>query len=166
MQVRLLVIGDGPDMPRLQSMSGSCVEFLGRQQDEQVADLASRCRALLFPGEEDFGMTPLEVNAAGRPVIAFRGGGAVETVIPGLNGIFFEEPSVDSLVEALKAFERIDWEPARIRAHALGFDREVFQRRMVQFITDVLLQLHAGLPIETRLPAYAAEKFDTLKARS
>ncbi|HKP47269.1 MAG TPA: glycosyltransferase, partial [Pyrinomonadaceae bacterium] len=80
---KLIVVGDGPDRARLEKLAGPSVTFLGRQPDEAVVRLASRCRALLFPGEEDFGMTPLEVNAAGRPVIAFRAGGALETVIEG-----------------------------------------------------------------------------------
>mgnify|MGYP003286550777 CR=1 FL=1 len=78
---KLVIIGDGPDRERLEKLAGPQTQFLGRQSDSQVNHYASHCRALLFPGEEDFGMVPLEVNAAGRPVIAFKGGGAVETVV-------------------------------------------------------------------------------------
>lgn len=84
MGVPLKVIGGGPDLERLRGMAGPTVEFLGRQRDTAVTELVSRCRALLFPGEEGFGMAPLEVNAAGQPVIAFFGGGAMETVIEGV----------------------------------------------------------------------------------
>ena len=90
MNRRLVVIGDGPDRKRLESLAGKNTEFLGRQPDDVVTKYASRCRALLFPGEEDFGMVPLEINAAGRPVIAFGKGGATETVVAGETGIFFQ----------------------------------------------------------------------------
>ncbi|HEV2828123.1 MAG TPA: glycosyltransferase, partial [Pyrinomonadaceae bacterium] len=101
----LFIIGDGPDRARLESLAGPQVQFLGRQSDEAVARYAARCRALIFPGEEDFGMTPLEVNAAGRPVIAFRGGGALETVVEGVTGVFFSEPTSSSLAQAIQDFE-------------------------------------------------------------
>src|SRR6185436_5645066 len=107
---RLIIIGDGPDRERLQKLAGPKTEFLGRQPDGRVNHYASRCRALLFPGEEDFGMVPLEVNAAGRPVIAFRGGGANETVIEGRTGIFFKKPTCASLVEAIEKFESRSWD--------------------------------------------------------
>src|SRR6185312_10862919 len=99
---RLVIIGDGPDRARLQKMAGPRTEFLGRQSDQQVNRYASRCQALLFPGEEDFGMVPLEVNASGRPVIAFRAGGAIETVIDGVTGVFFEKPRVHSLISGIE----------------------------------------------------------------
>ena len=79
LQRRLVIIGEGPDRKRLEKLAGPTVRFLGRQPDSVVARRAGRCRALLFPGEEDFGMSPLEVNAAGRPVIAYNAGGAIET---------------------------------------------------------------------------------------
>jgi glycosyltransferase involved in cell wall biosynthesis len=131
---KLKIIGSGPDMERLREIAGSTVEFLGRQSDESVATLLSRCQALLFPGEEDFGMTPLEANAAGRPVIAFAGGGALETIIPGLNGSFFKEPTVDSLVAAMDQFEAMDWKPEAIRAHAETYDALVFHEKIHAFL--------------------------------
>ena len=132
----LKVIGNGPDLERLRGMAGPTVEFLGRQSDEAVAELVSRCKALLFPGEEDFGMAPLEVNAAGRPVIAFFGGGAMETVIEGVNGIFFREPTVASLTEAMRRFQQMQWDAAAIRAHARGYDTLEFQRRIRSFLNE------------------------------
>jgi len=93
----------------------------GRFDSEAVAHYAARCRALIFPGEEDFGMTPLEINAAGRPVIAFRGGGALETVMESVTGVFFNEPNADSLVQAIENFETREWNSTAIRAHALRF---------------------------------------------
>jgi glycosyltransferase involved in cell wall biosynthesis len=146
---RLVIIGDGPDRERLQKLGGPKTEFLGRQPDSSVNRYASRCRALLFPGEEDFGMTPLEVNAAGRPVIAYRGGGAMETVVDGLTGVFFNKPTSGSLVTAIEEFESRKWSQQSLRAHAEKFDRSVFAFRVLQFLASVappscLTELSAG----------------------
>src|SRR5205814_3615057 len=102
---RLVIIGDGPDRARLEKLGDDRIEFLGRQPDQIVNYYAARCRALLFPGEEDFGMAPLEANAAGRPVIAYRGGGAAETVIDGKTGLFFDQPDSRSLSSTIERFE-------------------------------------------------------------
>lgn len=134
---RLVIIGDGPDRERLEKLAGPKTEFLGRQPDSRVNHYASRCRALLFPGEEDFGMVPLEVNAAGRPVIAFKGGGAVETVVEGLTGIFFKKPTAASLAEAIEDFESRTWHQQVMRRHAEKFDRSVFAFRVLQFLGSV-----------------------------
>jgi glycosyltransferase involved in cell wall biosynthesis len=134
---RLVIIGDGPDRERLKKIAGPKTEFLGRQPDSRVNHYASRCRALLFPGEEDFGMVPLEVNAAGRPVIAFRGGGAMETVIEGVTGVFFNKPTSESLVEAIEDFESRSWHQQVLRRHAEKFDRSVFAFRVLQFLGSV-----------------------------
>jgi glycosyltransferase involved in cell wall biosynthesis len=98
---RLVVIGGGPDRARLERMAGPSVEFLGRVSDEVVSRMTAGCRALLFPGEEDFGIVPLEANAAGRPVVAWRGGGALETVREGETGVFFDEPTPESMAAAI-----------------------------------------------------------------
>ncbi len=134
---RLVIIGDGPDRQRLQKLAGPETEFLGRQPDSQVSRYASRCRALLFPGEEDFGMVPLEVNAAGRPVIAFRGGGAMETIVEGVTGVFFNQPTSAGLVQALEDFEGRSWDQQAMRRHAEKFDRSVFAFRVMQFLGSV-----------------------------
>ena len=134
---RLVIIGDGPDRQRLQKLAGPETEFLGRQPDSQVSRYASRCRALLFPGEEDFGMVPLEVNAAGRPVIAFRGGGAMETIVEGVTGVFFNQPTSAGLVQALEDFEGRSWDQQAMRRHAEKFDRSVFAFRVLQFLGSV-----------------------------
>ena len=112
-------------------------EFLGRQPDEIVNYYASRCRALLFPGEEDFGMAPLEANAAGRPVIAYRGGGAIETVEEGTTGIFFDQADSRALAQAIKKFENLRWDQRTLRRHAEKFDRSVFAFRVLQFLGSV-----------------------------
>lgn len=133
----LVVIGDGPARTQLEKLAGPSVKFLGRQDDEAVARYAARCRALLFPGEEDFGMTPLEVNAAGRPVIAYRSGGALETVVEGHTGLFFDEPTSDSLVEAIGDFETRSWDSSALRRHAEKFSRAVFATRLTEFLNAV-----------------------------
>jgi glycosyltransferase involved in cell wall biosynthesis len=134
---RLVIIGDGPDRARLEKLAGPTIQFLGRQSDTQVNIYASRCQALLFPGEEDFGMVPLEVNAAGRPVIAYRAGGAVETVVEGITGVFFNDPNKESLVRAIEEFESLKWSSKLLRQHAEKFDRKVFSFRVLQFLGSV-----------------------------
>ena len=128
----LVIIGDGPDRARLEGLAGGNpkIKFLGRAPDQVVADYARRTRALLFPGEEDFGMTPLEVNAAGRPVVAFRGGGATETIVDGLNGVFFDEPTSESLSGAIERLEGTTWSMLAIRDHASQYDTAVFRDRI------------------------------------
>ena len=150
---RLVVIGDGPDRKRLESLAGKETEFLGHQPDEVVAKYASGCRALLFPGEEDFGMVPLEINSAGRPVICYGAGGATETVIESETGIFFKQQSTASLIEAIEKFETVVWNRRKIRQHAEKFDTGIFVKRIQEF-------LHEVAPASCR-----SEKFES-KARS
>jgi glycosyltransferase involved in cell wall biosynthesis len=126
----LKVVGAGPDAARLQAMAGPTVELLGRRSDDEIAALMANCRALLFPGEEDFGITPLEAMASGRPVIAFRAGGALETVIENETGLFFDVPTPDALVAALERLNALTFSPQRLRAHAETFDVQVFQTRL------------------------------------
>ena len=134
---RLVVIGDGPDRERLQAMAGPTVTFLGRQPDREVSRYASRCRALIFPGEEDFGMAPLEINAAGRPVVAYGAGGATETVIESVNGILFHQQTTDSLIDALEKCEQKVWDPATMREIAQRYDIHLFQERFLNFLCKV-----------------------------
>lgn len=134
---RLVIIGDGPDRKRLESIGGKGIEFLGRAPDEVVNSYASRCRALVFPGEEDFGMTPLEINAAGRPVIAYRAGGATETVIDGATGVFFDRPEAGAVADAITHFESLNWDPQVLRAHAESFSYPVFYRRLLQYLGQI-----------------------------
>lgn len=122
----LLIGGKGRDLERLQAIAGPTVKFLGFVPDEDLPDLYARCRAFIFPGLEDFGITPVQAQAAGRPVIAFKGGGALDTVIPGKTGLFFEQQTVESLIEALQTFDERAFDPAAIRAHAMQFDTSVF----------------------------------------
>lgn len=125
----LWIIGDGRDRHALEAMAGSNIRFLGRLGDEEARGYLERCRAFIFPGEEDFGIAPLEAQAAGRPVIAYGGGGALETIVEGQTGLFFREPTPESLAQAVRDFDDDQFDPVTIREHALRFDRAVFQQR-------------------------------------
>ncbi|WP_432821215.1 glycosyltransferase [Trichloromonas sp.] len=132
----LVIIGEGEELGRLKKLAGPSVQLLGRQPFSVIQDHYSRCRAFVFPGEEDFGITPVEAQAAGRPVLAYGRGGALETVIDGKTGVFFAEPTVDSLVEAVIRYERMaeSFDPLVIREHSLAFDRSVFNAKIKSFI--------------------------------
>ncbi len=140
----LKVGGQGRDTERLKALAGPTVEFLGYVPEEDLPDLMARCRAFLFPGREDFGITPLQAGAAGRPVIAFRGGGALDTVIPGVTGELFAEQTVDSLAAALRAFDPARYDPARIRAHALKFDSQVFAAQITAYVEQAWENFRRG----------------------
>jgi glycosyltransferase involved in cell wall biosynthesis len=156
---RLVVIGEGPDRARLETLAGPTVTFLGHLSDEQVNIYARQCRAAILPGEEDFGLTPLEINSAGRPVIAYKGGGALETVIDGLNGTFFDRPEPHSLAEAMDRLEASVWDTQAIRKHAEQFDIEVFQQRILRFLADRGFALFENSSV---LEAINADPGDTL----
>lgn len=131
---KLIVVGAGPDLERLLSLAGDNVHFTGRLSDEEVVSYMKHCKAFLFPGLEDFGITPLEANACGRPVIAYRGGGALDTVFPGVNGCYFEEQTVGSLAAALESFESMTWDPSCIRQHAEQFSERRFMKEVMEFV--------------------------------
>ena len=146
---RLIVIGEGPEKDALHKISGPTVSFLGFQPGEVVHEHYRRCRAFLFPGEEDIGLTPIEAQASGRPVIAFGRGGALETVVgalPGANdpelstGLFFGEPTQKSLAEAILRFETIEnsFSPHFIHAHVQQFDKRGFVTKMSAFVAEKL----------------------------
>ncbi|GHO76122.1 glycosyl transferase [Ktedonobacter sp. SOSP1-85] len=134
LQLPLVVIGKGRDKERLQKLAGPTIRFMGGLSDQEVTHYISHCRAFLFPGEEDFGITPLEAQAAGRPVIAYGAGGALASVVEGVTGVFFREQTVESLADALASFDERHFNPMAIRNHALEFDTPRFQRRILQFI--------------------------------
>lgn len=148
----LLVAGKGRDRARLESLAGPTVQFLGFVPDDDLPDLFARCKAFIFPGLEDFGIVPVQAQAAGRPVIAFKGGGALDTVIPGRTGEFFAEPTVESLMAALRNFDASRYDPATIRAHALRFDSAVFERAITTFVERAWDDFRA----QGRLPAPGA----------
>ena len=132
--VRLVVVGDGPERSRLEGLAGPTVELRGWRTDEEIADLYARCRALLFPGLDDFGIAPVEAQAAGRPVIAYGRGGATETVVDDSTGVLFEEQSVDAVVEAVLTLQKLSFDPEVCRRNAERFDRGEFRRRLLRTI--------------------------------
>lgn len=132
----LKIAGSGRDRQALEQIAGPNVEFLDRVPDDELPTLLQRCRAFIFPGVEDFGITPLQANAAGRPVIAYRAGGALDTVVEGRTGLFFDEPTPESLAAAVRALEAMAFEPEAIRQHALHFDKTVFQRELKRFVEE------------------------------
>lgn len=131
----LVIIGTGPELKRLQAMAGPTIRFLGRQPDDTVVRYMASCEALLFPGCEDFGMTPVEVMAAGRPVIAFGQGGATETVVHGETGWLFERQEVDDLAAAILQVRSMSWNPAACQRQAAQFGEDRFEERFLDFIS-------------------------------
>ncbi len=126
----LVVVGWGGHEKRLKALAGPTVRFLGSVSQETLVRVVARCRAFIHPGEEDFGIAPVEAMACGKPVIAYGAGGVLETVVDGETGLFFREQSVESLADAVLRFERTSFDPARIRRGAEAFDKEVFKRRV------------------------------------
>jgi glycosyltransferase involved in cell wall biosynthesis len=139
---RLLVVGTGPEEPRLRAVAGPTIEFLGWRSDMEVADLYARCRAVLFPAVEDYGIVPLEAAAAGRPTIALARGGVLETMV-GLDAtdapptaVFFDEQTDAALTDAIGRFEAAAhrFDPDALRARAIRFDRPVFRQRIAAYV--------------------------------
>jgi glycosyltransferase involved in cell wall biosynthesis len=143
---KLRVIGGGPEFKKLRKMAGPTVTFLGKASDSELRENLAGCRALLFPGEEDFGIVPVEAQSFGRPVIAYGAGGALEIVrgfFPGQpvidnpTGVFFDEQSSTSLEKAILHFEATQekFNPEAIRQHSLQFDLEIFKKKITDFVT-------------------------------
>ena len=133
---KLKIIGKGQHERRLRRTAPRNVEFLGALPDEDVAWRLSRCRALIFPGTEDFGIVPVEALASGRPVIAFAAGGVLETVEDGKTGVLFSEQSPASLVEAIHRSESLTFKPEKLRQAAQKFDAAVFKQRIGKLISE------------------------------
>jgi glycosyltransferase involved in cell wall biosynthesis len=130
----LKVAGDGPERDRLRRIAGPNIDFLGYVDDEEIQELLTGCLALIFPGEEDFGIVPVEAMAAGRPVIGYGRGGLTESVVDRRTGLFFSRPTVESLIDAVSRFSVSDFDPKRISKYAEKFSRERFKREMADFI--------------------------------
>jgi glycosyltransferase involved in cell wall biosynthesis len=148
--VKLKIGGKGRDMERLQAMAGPTVEFLGYVPDNALPALMARCKAFLFPGLEDFGITPVQAQASGRPVIAYSGGGALDTVIPGKTGELFSQVTVDSLVNVMQSFDESRYNPATIREHALQFDTQVFNRQITSFVDNAWATFQAEKSVSVK----------------
>jgi glycosyltransferase involved in cell wall biosynthesis len=139
---RLVIVGTGPLQKTLQKIAKKNIEFVGWQDHATLVRYYAGCRALVFPGEEDFGIVPVEAQACGKPVIAYAAGGALETVkgpdSPDgtYTGILFDEPTPQSLIEAIHRLKSLAFNPQKIRDHALQFDREIFKTKIQFFIKD------------------------------
>ncbi|HSF57113.1 MAG TPA: glycosyltransferase, partial [Candidatus Binatia bacterium] len=145
MRVPLKIVGEGPSRSRLERSAGPNIEFLGWVDDAQLADLYGSCQALVFPGEEDFGIVPLEAQASGRPVIAYAKGGVLETVIPlkasaenggAPSGIFFAQQTPQHLIEAVELYQQMQsvFEPSKIREHAAQFSAQRFREQVHDYV--------------------------------
>lgn len=141
---RLVVVGDGPERARLEAMAAPSIQFTGRIELPDLKRRFRESKALIFPGREDFGIIPVEVQAAGKPVIAYAGGGVLETVVDGKTGLFFTEQTPDSLITALERFEAMEasFQPAMIITHAQRFSKERFHREFMDFVTSACAARH------------------------
>ena len=135
---KLKVVGEGSEKKKLQAMASPNIEFLGRCCDEEVRTLLQHSKGLIFPGEEDFGITPLEANACGKPVVAYRAGGVVENQSEGVSAVFFDEQHEAALMKAVEEAESMDFDSASIRAHSELFSRDVFKKEYMKVVESVL----------------------------
>lgn len=149
--IPLKIIGDGRARGELEQLAGPTIEFLGRVDDAERNRLFARCRAAIFPAEDDFGIGQVEVQAAGRPVIAFDRGGAQETVIDGETGVLFSPQTVDGLIDGIRRFESLPFSSERIVEHAERFSRERFERELRAFVAESYEQFY-----RQRTPAMSA----------
>lgn len=143
---RLLIVGKGQEEKRIKRLAGRNIEVLGWVPDERLPALYAGCRALIFPGIEDFGLIPVEVQAAGRPVIAYGEGGVLESVVPYVDrehpgsGLFYGEQTPEAIIKAVRAFEKVedDFDPQWIHQHAMRFGRERFTREFSAHIDEIM----------------------------
>jgi len=144
----LKVIGTGPEYARLKAMANDNITFSGWASNEEVRDCFRRCRAFIFPGQEDFGIAPVEAQACGRPVIAYKKGGALETVINTVSGLFFDEQTPESLADAVRQSQDMQFDPRAMREQSLRFSRDRFKEEFRQYIFTKYNEFH-GLWRET-----------------
>jgi glycosyltransferase involved in cell wall biosynthesis len=135
---KLFIIGEGSQLDALKKIAGKNVSFLGWQDDKKMRDYLKDAKALIFPGEEDFGLTPVEAMAAGRPVIAYKRGGVIESIIDGKTGFFFDKPTADSLADAITKFEQSNSQNSSqdCRAQSLRFSKDIFQKEIKKAVND------------------------------
>ena len=132
----LKIIGMGPDQWKLRQLAVPNIEFIGKRLDRELGKYLAECRALIFPGEEDFGIVPLEAMASGRPVIAYEAGGALETVVEGETGLFFKPQTPEALMLAVRKFTKKKFDKENIRRQAEKFDKEIFKSKVKEFIEE------------------------------
>jgi len=132
----LVIVGEGRDRDSLRALAKSNIQFLGHVPDEKVGDYFAHCRAFILPGQEDFCIAPVEAQAAGRPVIAYAAGGALDTVQEGVTGAFFYDQTPEALIEVIKEFDETGYDLAAIRRHAERFDQRVFKKRLSAFVEE------------------------------
>jgi glycosyltransferase involved in cell wall biosynthesis len=132
----LKIFGIGPELKNLKKIARKNIEFLGKITDSEKAELYKKCVAFIHPQEEDFGIAAIEAMASGRPVIAFQKGGALETIIAGATGEFFEEQTWESLLNAVLKFRAEKYSPEKIRAHALQYDSEIFKEKIKNYAIE------------------------------
>ena len=131
----LKIIGTGPEEPKLKKLAGPNIEFLGWLSDAEIKQYYANCKAFIFPQVEDFGITAVEAQAAGKPVIAFGKGGAAETVIDGITGKYFNEPTAETLENTIKTFETMKFDQNKIRENAKKFSQEHFKKEINAFFS-------------------------------
>ncbi len=136
LELPLVIAGDGRDREALEALAGPTIELLGYVPDEELPEIVARCRAYVLPGVEDFCIAPVEAQAAGRPVIAYGAGGALDTVIEGQTGVFFHEQTPEALAEAVLAFDATAVDPQTCLENAVRFDVEVFKRKIIAFLEE------------------------------
>jgi glycosyltransferase involved in cell wall biosynthesis len=136
LDTRLVIAGTGPDHERLAASAPPNVEFVGHVDDRRLVPLMQRCRALIFPSRDDFGLIPVEVMACGRPVLAYAGGGSLYTSAPGVTGELFDSQTPDAVEEAVRRFQPGDYDSEQIRAHARQWDSSRFRERLVERVID------------------------------
>ncbi len=144
LELPLKVVGDGQEFDRLSEMAGPTVEMVGRVPDDEIVEYYRRCRAFIMPQIEDFGLTPLEANACGRPVVVFRDGGATETMIQGETCRFFDEQTAESLADALDSFCDDAYNPDVCRENALRFSTERFKEELGDYVERCVQEHTAG----------------------
>lgn len=141
---RLVVVGDGSEMKKLKSMAGNNIRFVGKVYDRQLLDYYQNCRALVFPTLEDFGLTPVEAQCCGKPVIAFSQGGALETVIDGKTGVFFHLQTEQALIGAVNRFEKISFDRQQIRENGKRFDKKSFSDKFSRMLEEEYRKFTVG----------------------
>jgi len=138
--LKLKIIGRGPEMKKLKKLAGPTIEFLGRVPDEKISEYYAKCRAFIFPQEEDFGIVAIEAMASGRPIIAYRAGDIVENMGEGKVGIFFDKQTPEDIVAAVEKFKETDYDANYIREKAKKFDRNIFKARIKDYIETELVE--------------------------